>query len=138
GKPPPPPAGHRRRGKPSRHRCTVRPRAEDDEPRAGPAHAGDIDSRRGARARETRARRNDPGRQRMRSTSSRLRTLTGALAAGATALAYAAYRRDIKAATQRLETDGQRIDSAQGPIEFAESGDGPAVLLIHGAGGGFD
>ena len=37
-----------------------------------------------------------------------------------------------------LATEAQTIDSPDGPIEFAEAGDGPAVLLIHGAGGGFD
>jgi len=60
--------------------------------------------------------------------------LPGAIAAGAAALTYAAYRNDIKAARQRIET-GTRIHDA---IEFAESGNGPAVLVIHGAGGGFD
>ena len=62
----------------------------------------------------------------------------GACAAGASALAYAAYRKDLEAARQRVETGRQFIDSPHGPIEFAEAGDGPAVLLIHGAGGGFD
>ena len=62
----------------------------------------------------------------------------GACAAGASALAYAAYRKDIEAARRRIETGGQLIDSPDGRIEFAEAGDGPAVLLIHGAGGGFD
>ena len=64
--------------------------------------------------------------------------VTGACAVGASALAYAAYRKDIEAARQRIETDRHCIDSPDGPIEFAEAGDGPAVLLIHGAGGGFD
>jgi pimeloyl-ACP methyl ester carboxylesterase len=53
-------------------------------------------------------------------------------------LAHAAYRRDIKAARQRIATEGQLLHSEHGSIECAESGDGPAVLLIHGAGGGFD
>ena len=74
----------------------------------------------------------------MRSTTSRLLTGTGAIAAGATALAFAAYRREIKAARQRIETRGRIVESAEGPIEYGESGDGPPVLLIHGAGGGFD
>ena len=69
---------------------------------------------------------------------SRFLTMTGVCAAGAGALAYAAYRKDIAAAWQRVETGRQFIDSPEGRIEFAESGDGPAVLLIHGAGGGFD
>jgi 2-hydroxy-6-oxonona-2,4-dienedioate hydrolase len=62
----------------------------------------------------------------------------GACAAGASALTYAAYRKDLDAARKRIETEGQLIDTPHGPIEFAEAGDGPAVLLIHGAGGGFD
>lgn len=63
---------------------------------------------------------------------------TGAVAAGASALAYAAYRNDIKAANQQIANESQLIESAFGPIEFGESGDGPAVLVVHGAGGGFD
>lgn len=62
----------------------------------------------------------------------------GACAAGAGALAYAAYRKDLNAAKERIESEGQIIDTPNGPIEFAEAGDGPAVLIIHGAGGGFD
>lgn len=68
----------------------------------------------------------------------RLLTATGAIAAGAAALTYAAYRKDIKAARQRIESERLVIDSPHGPIELAECGDGPAVLFIHGAGGGFD
>ena len=64
--------------------------------------------------------------------------ITAACAAGATALAYAAYRRDLEAAAGRLETERHTIESPHGPIEFAEAGDGPAALVIHGAGGGFD
>lgn len=74
----------------------------------------------------------------MRSRGSRFLAATGVIAAGAAVLAHAAYRKDIEAARQRIATEGQVIDSEHGPIEFAESGDGPAALLIHGAGGGFD
>ena len=64
---------------------------------------------------------------------SRLLTLTGAVAAGAAGVACAAYQRDINAARSRIAR-GQVIDA----IEFAEAGNGPAVLVVHGAGGGFD
>jgi 2-hydroxy-6-oxonona-2,4-dienedioate hydrolase len=74
----------------------------------------------------------------MRSRGSRLLAFTGAIAAGAATMAYTAYQNDIKAARRRVETDRRLIDGTDGPIELAESGDGPAVLLIHGAGGGFD
>lgn len=74
----------------------------------------------------------------MKLRGSRLLTMTGAAAAVAAGVARAAYRRDIDAALRRIEEDRQAIDSPFGPIEFAESGDGPAVLFVHGAGGGFD
>jgi pimeloyl-ACP methyl ester carboxylesterase len=54
------------------------------------------------------------------------------------AWAYVAYRKELEAACRRIAMESQFIDSPQGPIEFAESGDGPAALVIHGAGGGFD
>lgn len=65
-------------------------------------------------------------------------TVTGAIAAGAAALTYTAYRKDLKAARQRIESERLVIHSPSRPIEFAECGDGPAVLFVHGAGGGFD
>ncbi len=63
---------------------------------------------------------------------------TAAITAAATAFAVTAYQKDIRAARRRIESEGQLTDLPQGPIEFGESGDGPAVLVIHGAGGGFD
>jgi pimeloyl-ACP methyl ester carboxylesterase len=64
--------------------------------------------------------------------------LAAALAAAALGLGYAAFVRDLERATQRV-AHGSRIAATQcGPIEYAEMGAGPAVLLVHGAGGGFD
>ena len=60
------------------------------------------------------------------------------LAAGAALLTWSSYRKSIERARLRIRTGRRTIDSPQGPIEFAESGTGPAVLVIHGAGGGFD
>ena len=62
----------------------------------------------------------------------------GAVAGGSAALTYAMYRKDIRAARRRIRTGRLVTDSPFGPIEFAESGTGPAVLVVHGAGGGFD
>lgn len=62
----------------------------------------------------------------------------GTIAAGMAALTYGMYRRDLGAARLRIRTGRLAIDSPFGPIEFAESGGGPAVLVVHGAGGGFD
>lgn len=74
----------------------------------------------------------------MSSRSSRIFRLTGALGAGAASVAYTAYRKEMTLAKQRIEKEAQVIETPNGPIEFGESGDGPAVLLIHGAAGGFD
>ena len=66
--------------------------------------------------------------------TNQLLTASGAVATGATAFAFGAYLCEISAAKRRIEAGRQRIDS----IEFADSGEGPAILIIHGAGGGFD
>ena len=63
-------------------------------------------------------------------------------AAGIAALAagwstYAAYRRDIRAARARVAS-GVVAQTRSGPIEYASVGSGPPVLVVHGAGGGFD
>ena len=65
-------------------------------------------------------------------------TFTGAVAAGLASGTWFAYRRDINAARHRTEANRQLIDSRHGAIEFAESGNGAAALVVHGAGGGFD
>lgn len=64
--------------------------------------------------------------------------LFGAIAAGLSAVPYAAYRKAMHAAKLRTRTGRRVVDAPGGPIEFGESGVGPAVLFIHGAGGGFD
>jgi 2-hydroxy-6-oxonona-2,4-dienedioate hydrolase len=50
---------------------------------------------------------------------------------------HLAYRQDLSAARERLAS-GAIADTSCGPIEYAASGDGPPVLVVHGAGGGFD
>lgn len=48
------------------------------------------------------------------------------------------YRQDLRRARRRA-SDGSRIAAtACGQIEYRVVGEGPAVLLVHGAGGGFD
>lgn len=74
----------------------------------------------------------------MRSKDAQMLKVTGLLAAGAGVMTYSAYRKDIEEARRRISTGRQFFDSTPGPIEFAESGNGPAVLVSHGAGGGFD
>jgi pimeloyl-ACP methyl ester carboxylesterase len=61
-----------------------------------------------------------------------------ALAAAGTAVAYGLFRRDLAAARARL-TGASEIAATQcGPIEHAAVGVGSPILLVHGAGGGFD
>jgi len=44
----------------------------------------------------------------------------------------------MHAARERLMTGSQIIETASGPIEYAMIGDGYPVLIIHGAGGGYN
>jgi 2-hydroxy-6-oxonona-2,4-dienedioate hydrolase len=59
-----------------------------------------------------------------------------AAAGGVTGLAY---RRAMVAAWARVSPGMSRlIQTRQGALEYAEAGDGPPVLFLHGTGGGFD
>jgi pimeloyl-ACP methyl ester carboxylesterase len=51
---------------------------------------------------------------------------------------YWQYRADMSLAYQRVSSGGQIIETACGPIQYSEFGDGPPVLIVHGAGGGYD
>jgi pimeloyl-ACP methyl ester carboxylesterase len=68
--------------------------------------------------------------------------LAGALAIAVVVVAvlvYARFRRDIRAARERLTSGGsQVIETNCGPIEYATVGEGPPVLVVHGILGGFD
>jgi pimeloyl-ACP methyl ester carboxylesterase len=68
------------------------------------------------------------------------RILMVGVAAFAAALIWitAAYERDIGAARRRVSTGSTVVETRCGPIEYAERGNGPPVLVVHGAGGGFD
>src|SRR5688572_13998823 len=48
------------------------------------------------------------------------------------------YQQDLQAARERIATSSSVARTACGAIEYAEAGSGPAVLVVHGAGGGFD
>ena len=62
----------------------------------------------------------------------------GVGAAGAGAAIIAAFRSDMQAARARLAAQSRLVETACGPVEVAESGSGPPVLVVHGTGGGFD
>src|SRR5215470_592870 len=51
---------------------------------------------------------------------------------------YARYRRDLRARLKRLEDSSFIAQTRCGPIEYAEAGSGTSLLIVHGAGGGFD
>jgi pimeloyl-ACP methyl ester carboxylesterase len=48
------------------------------------------------------------------------------------------YRTDLQQARDRVLGRSQTVQTACGPIEYAVAGSGPPVLVVHGAGGGFD
>lgn len=60
------------------------------------------------------------------------------LLAIAAAALFGRYQRDIQAAKDRVLAGGTVLQTACGPIEYAERCRGRPVLLVHGAGGGYD
>jgi 2-hydroxy-6-oxonona-2,4-dienedioate hydrolase len=60
------------------------------------------------------------------------------LVALAASVVYYAYQRDIRRERERVASGSEVVQTRCGPIEYAAMGDGPAVLIVHGAGGGFD
>ena len=64
---------------------------------------------------------------------------TGALAGLAGAgFAWLRFRREMSEASARLDAGSAVVETAAGPIEYGREGEGEPVLLIHGAGGGYD
>jgi 2-hydroxy-6-oxonona-2,4-dienedioate hydrolase len=63
--------------------------------------------------------------------------ILGAAATGLIVVTYF-YQRDIQQARARVASGSQIAQTPCGPIEYAVAGDGPPVLVVHGAGGGFD
>ena len=51
---------------------------------------------------------------------------------------YIAYSRDMRIIRERMSTESQVIQTKHGLVEFITWGNGPAVLVVHGAGGGYD
>lgn len=51
---------------------------------------------------------------------------------------YVPYRSDLMAAQARIAQGSQTVTTPCGPIEYAIAGTGPPILVVHGAGGGFD
>jgi pimeloyl-ACP methyl ester carboxylesterase len=67
------------------------------------------------------------------------RARIAAAAAGLALLAIARYRRDLRRDYERLARfEPSVIDTPFGRVEYAQAGDGPPVLVVHGVFGGFD
>ncbi len=64
--------------------------------------------------------------------------LFGLVGVGAAVLTYRAFRRELDRAERRVSTKSRILNTSHGPIEFSSVGNGFPLLIIHGAGGGFD
>ncbi|WP_116813500.1 alpha/beta fold hydrolase [Steroidobacter cummioxidans] len=67
--------------------------------------------------------------------------IAGAAAAALGVLTGVGYRRfqhELRGAQLRVVTGSAVADTASGRIEYAQQGDGDPLLIVHGAGGGFD
>lgn len=53
-------------------------------------------------------------------------------------IVYAAYRRDLDIALSHATAASRLVETPCGRIEYADSGSGIPILIVHGAGGGFD
>ena len=64
--------------------------------------------------------------------------ILGAVLGGSILFAYFSYREDLAAAEARVSSGSRIVDTPCGSIEYAVVGQGAPVLVVHGAGGGFD
>jgi pimeloyl-ACP methyl ester carboxylesterase len=64
--------------------------------------------------------------------------IAGFLIAGLGGLTYFRYQRDIHRARERVAAGSRIAHTPCGPIEYAVAGEGLPVLVVHGAGGGYD
>lgn len=68
----------------------------------------------------------------------KLTAIMSSAAAAAGLAAYTRYRAEMRAVRVKLDEGGIIAATSAGPIEYAEQGAGEPLLLIHGAGGGYD
>jgi len=64
--------------------------------------------------------------------------IIGFIFVGLSAFVNFNYQRDINHARNRILVGSKIADTPCGPIEYADTGSGPPVLLVHGAGSGYD
>lgn len=71
--------------------------------------------------------------------SRRARTAAGAAALGVLgSLSYRSFQREIDTARLRVSAGSTLATTACGPIEYSQMGQGKQLLIVHGAGGGYD
>jgi pimeloyl-ACP methyl ester carboxylesterase len=68
----------------------------------------------------------------------RIIVILGILAVGLATFAWFSYRHDMEVARIHSSSGSEIVNTPCGTIEYADVGTGPAMLAIHGAGGGFD
>jgi len=71
-------------------------------------------------------------------TSQIILSVAGITSAGLLTATYRTYRRHIRNAWARVSKGSSVIDTKGGPIEYASIGEGVPLIVVHGAGGGFD
>lgn len=64
--------------------------------------------------------------------------VAGLVVAGTLGVISATYANDLANARDRVANGSTLIETRCGEIEYAEAGSGPPVLVVHGAGGGYD
>lgn len=69
--------------------------------------------------------------------SNLLRLITTAASVGGL-IAYSRYRKEMRTIEAAVDSGSTIAETAQGDIEYAESGAGEPMFVIHGAGGGYD
>lgn len=75
----------------------------------------------------------------MRIRLGRSRAVAGAAALGVlTSLSYRQFQHDVDAAKLRISAGSTLATTACGPIEYSQLGQGQPLLVVHGAGGGYD
>jgi pimeloyl-ACP methyl ester carboxylesterase len=67
-----------------------------------------------------------------------LPALVAALVGGYVVTSRRRYRTSVAMARDELAAGGTLIETGSGLVEYAETGAGPPILFVHGAGGGYD
>lgn len=64
--------------------------------------------------------------------------ILAAAASAAGLVAYSRYRSELRALRDRADSCSTIAETSSGEVEYAETGEGEPMLVIHGAGGGYD